>query len=781
MKDELCKGCPYEGKPYVGAEGPKAAPIAIIGEAPGEKEELKGRPFIGRAGKVLDLLLKTTGIDRKDCYITNVMKCHPVGDKLTTQSAQTALSKCLPRFLKEMESIRARVIVPTGNTALHALGITHRIGRARGSITMSPRGKIIPTWHPAYIGRQWQEFLTGVYDWNKIKRQSLSAGYIEPAEYFTLNPSIYDIEKFVMEIEARTAKGENVVLGIDLETYMFDNPLQTPIKLVGIATTERTVMVIPFITQSGNYYWPTHDESVRAVMAIGRLLENPRITKMCHHALFDILVLMNHGWDVVGPIYDTMIGHFLVYHLSAQSLEYLVSIYADYQPWKLVKGNTDEEFRTYNARDAAVLQMIKPPLDEDMESNHIYPLFEREMTNILPTCRMMLNGMKINTTLQAEVGGKLKTDIATLQREMETLAKWPGLNPRSHPQLEEVLFKRMKLKSQVKTKGKGRLSTDEAVLKKLSLRYPDNRFVDALLEYRTLQIMDSTFIRPPVLDDGRVHSQFKRSVITGRFASSGPNLQNLPSGKRGEKGEKQKYIRKLYVPDPGHLIIACDLSQAELVVFAVIANDPIWLKAFAEGDDIHAVNCTTMLGYYDPKYRTFIKNFIFGLIYGSAGGEIKKVAPRELMEKISVDDMLAKLLGAHPRVKEFYKTQEDAINKTHKVKNPFGRTRHFVGRVSQANVREGVNFPITSTVSEIMTEKMATMDEELAWPTDRIILQLHDALYVETPKGRADIVAQKMKEIMEQQVIAPSGHVFNLKAEVEIGPSLGDLKKYASG
>jgi len=771
VKDRRCEGCPLQYQKIVPPAGPLNANILLIGEAPGENEERDGVPFVGGAGRILNGLLRTANIDRGTCRIDNVLQCRPPNNSMKTNEARQALEHCIPRFLSRLHQVHPMVTVPMGNTALNALGFYYPISKARGAVMRSPHGRIIPTWHPAYIMRQWHEYLTAQYDWKKIKRHSEGyLGQIEPPEFFHIKPNIIDVEMFEKQVSEQALRGE-VVLGIDLETYEIDNPQNIPIKVCGIATNERTVMVIPFITESGNYYWGTHDEAIRAIMAIGRILENPRIVKMFHNALFDVQVLMNHGWHVVPPIFDTMIAQFLICHLLPQSLAYLVSIHTDYPPWKLEKVKGDIGIRTYNARDCAVLHLIRDNILRDLEDNNLTYLFYREMDNIIPTVKMMLNGLRISPERHGAVNDQLEADIRRMTESLQDLSGRPDLNPNSSPQLAGVLFDDLGLRSQVKTKG-GKRSTKEDVLNRLSKRYPDQPFVAKLLEYRNVQKLKSTFADPPILADGRVHSQFKRNVVTGRFSSSNPNVQNLPSGRRGEKGESQKYIRRMYVPDPGHVFVATDISQAELYVFAVVTQDEAWLSAFAEGKDIHEMNCGDMMGFYEAKYRTFIKNVIYGVIFGSEGPEIEKVAPKELIGKISVQQMLENLWKTHPSVKAFRDYQSSIIANGGKVRTPFGRIRYFVGSPTKAQIRQGVNHPIQGTIGDIMVEKMAMVDQVLAWPTDRLVLQLHDSLYVETPEARKDIVARKMKRVMELPISSPDGLEFRFKIDVKIGTSL---------
>lgn len=770
MKDKLCEGCPFLGHPYVGPEGPQDAKIVIIGEAPGKNEEEKGRPFIGGAGKVLNMLLRSAGIDRKEVYITNVLKCRPPKNNLYTPDAFKAISCCKRRLYEELGELHPAVTVPTGNAALQVLGYDYKITHARGSILNSKKlGKIIPTWHPAYIMRQWQEFYTGQVDWRKIKEHSEYGNVPEHPEHFNVFPKILDVEMFAMQVCNRAAAGENVQLALDIETFK-GNPSEIPIKTIGMALNSTHAIVVPFLTQGGDEYWGTEDELRRAIEAIGRILQEPNVTKICHNSLFDIYVLMNHGFTIAGDMYDTEIAQYLIFHPSAHSLEYLVSIYADYQAWKLEAGVTDKAFREYNARDCVVLHMIKPKIDSDMRDNRVQYIFDILMNVILPTCRMMMNGIHVDLDKVEEVSTMLNADV---NKSLQKLFIHAGqeFNPNSPQQLGNILFNQMGLKSGVKTKSKASKSTAEDVLKKLAIRYPDNHFVEEMLNYRKLDKRRGTYIgnlSKNLHEDSRIRSSFKlHTAVTGRYASSGPNVQNLP-----QRSDPDGYIRGMYRAPAGYAIIEADYSQVELMIFAVLANDEPWLQNFADGEDVHANNMKDMLGYYDPKYRTFIKNFVYGLIYGSEGGEVEKVAPKELMQVISVKQMLHNLQRTHPAIFEYRFKIAEQINKNKYVTNAFNRRRYYTSKPTKADLRSAVNFPIQSTAADIMHLKTPLIDEAIDWPQDKLILQLHDAYYIEALESRVNAVASILKEVMEEPVHTPTGYTFNLKVEIEHGPSL---------
>lgn len=793
MKDKQCLKCPLRDRNFVAPEGPISARVVIIGEAPGQNEDIEGKPFVGGAGNVLNMILSRVGIKREEIYITNVLKCRPPKNNIKSREASLALNYCKDKLLNELRQLKhVKVIVPMGNTALSALGYNWKIGNVRGHIFNSDTfGKIIPTYHPAYIMRQWQELYTVVKDWTKIKNHVMGLTTYPGKPYDNINPDIIDVEMFASNVEARTRSlgpSEYLDVALDLETYYIQgSATTTAIKLVGLAVVDTRAIVIPIIKQNGDFYWETKEEELRAYMAIGKVLENSKVRLVIHNALFDVLVLMNHGFTVNASIYDTEIAQYLLYHPSAHSLNYVASIYADTNPWKEQENErSDEAYRKYNAHDTRILLSILKNLDIDVTDNGLRFLFDNIlMKNITTTCQIMINGLYVDQKRLNEVEKLLEDGIQREEQRLRNLSGISYLNPNSGDQIADVLFNTFKLKSQAKTKSKKKLSVDAGVLKKLLSRYANDEskqvamsFLESLMEYRKLAKQKSTYIdklRKYTQVDGRVHTNLKmHTVVTGRYASSEPNILNLPA-----RADSDGYIRSIFSAPPGKVILELDYSQEELYIYAVIAQDAAWVDAYYSGKDVHKMNMVDMIGYYDDKYRTFIKNFIYGLIYGSQGSEIERAAPKELMDKISIRDMLSNLEDAHPSLFMYRKSITEQVTKSCRVRNVFNRTRWYPTKASQADLRSAINFPIQSTAADIIHMVSPKIQEALEPEEgDKLILQLYDAFYLEVAESRASKIAKRAKSIMEEPVYSPSGYEFKLKVDVKIGRSMGkkDMK-----
>jgi DNA polymerase-1 len=417
--------------------------------------------------------------------------------------------------------------------------------------------------------------------------------------------------------------------------------------------------------------------------------------------------------------------------------------------------------------------MLKPYLDEDMKSNGVTYCFNNLMKVIIPTVQMMLNGCGLDHKAQSEVAAFLKGKEVGLLVELQKLCGHPDFNPNSSKQLQTVLFDELKLKSAVHTKT-GQRSTSKDVINRLILRNPDHPFLEKMLDYRNSQKLLSTFGCPPTLEDGRVHTHFKLTIPTGRYASENPNLQNLPS----TRGDPNGIIRKMYAAEPGNILLAGDLSQAELVTVALIANVKEWLDCWAHGGDVHRVNGVALTGEYDERFRTFYKNFIFGWIYGSMGDEIEKVAPRELIQRLAIKDMIANFEAHFTELLEYRANILSQLKQKKRVRNLYGRAQFYVGELTNDMIRSAYNHPIQGTVADFMHERMDMVNREIDIKIDRLVLQEHDSLKFEVKESRLEPVAHILKQIMEEPSHTPTGITLKYKVSLEKGYNMHEMEEF---
>ena len=352
----------------------------------------------------------------------------------------------------------------------------------------------------------------------------------------------------------------------------------------------------------------------------------------------------------------------------------------------------------------------------------------------------------------------LKTFLDEVQGELDALtariyeAAGESFNIRSAQQIGDVLFKKLGLAGGKSTKG-GQASTSQAVLEKLSGEHP---VVDALLEYRKLEKMRSTYLEPlPRLagPDGRIHTTFNQTATaTGRLSSSNPNLQNIPV--RGDMGRR---MRTCFTAGPGKTLISADYSQVELRVLAHYSQDPTLVAAFRSGEDIHTRTAALLYevepSAIGPDERRRAKTINFGLIYG--------MGPRKLAQDLGIPmgeakTFIERYFARFAHIKEFFDSVEESARELGYVTTLSGRRRPLPDMRSQSGQaralaeRQAVNTLIQGSAADLIKFAMLAVysDPELRRLKARLLLQIHDELIVEVPQENAAAAAARLSELM---------------------------------
>jgi len=343
---------------------------------------------------------------------------------------------------------------------------------------------------------------------------------------------------------------------------------------------------------------------------------------------------------------------------------------------------------------------------------------------------------------------------AELDRLTERIYKEAGevFNIRSAQQIGEILFKKLGLSAARSTKG-GQASTSQAVLEKLSGEHP---VVDALLEFRKLEKMRSTYLEPlPRLAgaDGRIHTTLNQTATaTGRLSSSNPNLQNIPV--RGDLGRR---MRACFTAGPGHRLISADYSQVELRVLAHYSQDPTLLSAFRNGEDIHTRTAALLHdvepSQIGPDERRKAKTINFGLIYGMGA---RKLAQDLGIPMAEARMFIERYFARFAHIKEFFDRVEESARELGYVTTLSGRRRPLPDMRSQSGQaralaeRQAVNTLIQGSAADLIKFAMLSVhkDAELRRMKARLLLQIHDELIVEVPEERARDAAGRLAGLM---------------------------------
>jgi len=513
------------------------------------------------------------------------------------------------------------------------------------------------------------------------------------------------------------------------------------------------------------------------------VFENENILKVGQNIKYDIHILNNYGIDVKGPLFDTMIAHYLIQPELQHNLDYLAAKYLNYEPVSIEsligkKGKNQLSMRQvpldvikeYACEDADVTFQLYLPLKEELRNFNMENLaYELEMPLIKVLVGMERAGFKLSIDNLKVFGDDLSKEIAMLEEEIYCLAG-ERFNISSPKQLGAVLFEKMKITDEVKKTKTDQYSTSEETLQQLIDKHP---IISKILEYRTLKKLLNTYVEtlPELINPktGKVHTSFEQAwVATGRLSSKNPNLQNIPI--RDEKGRE---IRKAFVAsDDDHVLLSADYSQIELRIMAHLSEDPQMIEAFLSGEDIHIATASKIfkvpIDKVDENMRRKAKTANFGIIYGiSAFGLSQRLSiPRSEAKQI-IDEYFV----TYPHVKEYMNRVIEQAKNFGYVETIMGR-RRYLPDIHSANAvvrgyaeRNAINSPIQGSAADIIKKAMIKIYNYLIENNfkTKMILQVHDELIFDVYKPELDDIKKIVKEFME------SAYTLKVPLIVDIG------------
>jgi len=496
--------------------------------------------------------------------------------------------------------------------------------------------------------------------------------------------------------------------------------------------------------------------------------------KLGQNVKYDQHVLANHGIALAGVAHDTLLQSYVLEsqrphdmdslawrHLGVKTISYadVAGKGAGHIGFDQVSIDKATE---YSGEDADItLQLhgaLYPKVEQNPQLDFIYSTIELPTREVL--FRMEREGVLIDAGVLAAQSRTLGERMMVLEEQAYKEAGQP-FNLGSPKQLGEILFDKMKLPALKKT-ATGKPSTDEDVLQQLAADYPLPKL---LLEHRVLSKLKSTYTDklPQMVNarTGRVHTCFgQATAVTGRLASTEPNLQNIPI--RTVEGRR---IREAFIAPPGHTLISADYSQIELRIMAHLSGDESLLKAFAAGEDIHRATAADIFGVpiadVTSQQRSYIKAVNFGLIYGmSAFG----LASQLNIERSAAAQFIEKYFIRYPGVAEYMQRTRELAREQGYVETVFGRRLWLPdinaggGPRRQAAERAAINAPMQGTAADLiklaMIEVQAWLDREPIGA--KLVLQVHDELVLEAPIEHVDSVkaelARRMAGVAELRV-----------------------------
>ena len=520
----------------------------------------------------------------------------------------------------------------------------------------------------------------------------------------------------------------------------------------------------------GDILWLADAQGTRSGSPAGfkSILEDPQKSKAGFGIKAQMNALAKQGIDLQGKLMDIELMHYLI---NPESDHRLISLAQNYLGITLEEsdGSNDgllfaDDATADRSADADAILKLSSVLSYELAKNRITGLYddiEEPLMKVLS--QMELAGVKVDLASLKDFANSLRKQMNAREAEIQDYAQTPGLNVSSPKQMGEVIFEKLKLDPMAKKPAKGTWPTDEETLSALADRHP---IIDALLDYRGLRKLLSTYIEPfaqyisPV--DGRVHTTFNQALTsTGRLSSSNPNLQNIPI--RTEQGRE---IRKAFVPgEPGWVMMSADYSQIELRVMAHLCGDEHLRQAFRDGLDIHAATAAKIFDVpveqVSADQRRMAKTANFGIMYGisSFGLAQRLKCPRAEAKKL-IDDYFA----SFPSIRAFIDGTLAKARETLYTETMLGRRRYIPDiNSNNANIRSNaernaVNAPIQGTAADIIKIAMIRVAERLRKEglKARMVLQIHDELLLEVPETEIDaakvVLVEEMQGVMELSV-----------------------------
>ena len=546
----------------------------------------------------------------------------------------------------------------------------------------------------------------------------------------------------------------------DTETNSL-NALQA--ELVGIA----------FSWEAGTgYYVSVPQEVEKAAMIIDQLrpfFENGQIEKIGHNLKYDLKVLSNYQLKVAGPLYDTLIAHYLINPDRRHSMDILASTYLQYEPQSIVeligkKGKNQGSMRDvplhkqteYAVEDADITLQLKHFFDKELAAAENGKLFQEvELPLVEVLTAMEQEGINLNTVFLKEFESVLNQDIERLEKSIFEQAG-EEFNLASPKQLGLILFEKLKLVDKPKKTKTGQYSTAEDVLSFLA---KDHKIIADILEWRSVNKLQSTYVKvlPEEINPktGRIHTVYNQAVAaTGRLSSNQPNLQNIPI--RTARGQQ---VRKAFIPrDENHVLLAADYSQIELRIIAALSKDPTMLEAFQKGEDIHATTAANVFGVpleeVSREQRSNAKTVNFGIVYGvSAFG----LSQQTNLNRTEAKELIESYYATYSQLKSYMNEQVDFARENGYVATVMGRRRYLKDINSQNAVvrgaaeRNAINAPIQGSAADIIKIAMINIHRRMEkenWQS-KMLLQVHDELVFDVPKAEVEALSAMVKEEME--------------------------------
>lgn len=539
-------------------------------------------------------------------------------------------------------------------------------------------------------------------------------------------------------------------------------------------TAEIVGMSFCFKTGEAFYVACPADQREEVVRDFSAFFENETIEKIAHNIKYDLKIIEKYGVKVKGPLFDTMIAHYLITPEGKHNMDYLSELYLNYQPISIdtligKKGKSQgtmadlepSQIVDYACEDADITWQLKAIFQPEIEKDHLRELFydiEMPLARVLKD--MEVEGINLDVDALAVFSKELEIDLDRLEGEIKDLAGVEDFNLDSPKQLGEVLFDVMQIDPKAKKTATGQYKTGEEVLSKLE---HEHEIIPLILNYRSLKKLKSTYsdALPQLVNENthRIHTSYMQTVAaTGRLSSNNPNLQNIPI--RTEKGRE---IRKAFITrDDKHTLLAADYSQIELRIIAALSGDENMIGAFKDHLDIHVATAAKVfhvdkLEDVTREQRSAAKAVNFGIIYGQSAFTL---AQNLGISRKEAKEMIDNYFLQYARMKAFMSDQVE-FARDHGYVETIMKRRRYLNDIQSANAivrafaeRNAVNAPIQGSAADVIKIAMINIHREMEKEglRSKMLLQVHDELVFDVLLEEKEQMERLVKREMEAAV-----------------------------
>lgn len=751
-----CSTCPLRNEPCAPTYVPEDYDgTLMVGEAPGFDEAQQGRPFIGASGRLLARGYQSAGGDFSKVALTNTVLCRPPGNRTPTI---VEMNCCADRLRHEIATLQPTKLVTIGTPAREQITYIGSVVVKEASWNHNTIGVV----HPAFILRQpgaMPRFRKA------LERVVQGPGGNETERLLQREPEVIVIRTYAQLKEVLDSIADGSWVAYDLET----NQTRWYTRMFGEGEGYRadTILCLAFTTGLG-YGWIIHI-SLLYDCPLAILLINDwfkRIRTVTHNGKFDLQFLRSIGIHARIDL-DSMVMHYTSDEEALHALKPLVAAefgVPDYEEELIARylnGKADYYSKIpevplykYAVWDVCSTLALAFKLKKLLVKRG---LWERPLQSLMmPVFRTLANieyrGVRVDISYLLKWEKLLAARAEYLRGQISQYAVGRNdFNPSSPPQMKWLLFEVLGLpitESVPQSSGRGetkRGSTSKDALKQLKGMHP---VIDLIGEFRTCRKMRGTYLLGMLKyadQDGRVHTSYSNTrTRTGRLASSGPALQNIPKG-RTLYGQ---IIRAAFIPSDGCVFIDCDYAQAELRVFAAETKDPFLIKVYENDEDLHEQVVIAQWGPIDEmtemeyENRRFVsKIFNFGWAYGGGASMLTNVVP----DPIAAQQFVAQYEANMPAAALWRKRQGILAQKQGYVQARTGRRRHnFNGTLKPT---EAINAPIQGGASDNTAQAAVRLDQE---GRGSVVLLVHDQMVGDVPIERAQVELDYMIQVMQE-------------------------------